>query len=114
MRVRLVSDLKQEAVTIIPGTPFTFPSSDRNMRRTTSVLDSFNKFHKGGHFDEKSLLQPAPSVTHEGEIIPLLNLNLWEHAYLKDYELNREAYVNNFFKNINWNVVLDRIPSKSW
>jgi Fe-Mn family superoxide dismutase len=34
--------------------------------------------------------------------IPLLSLNLWEHAYWMDYGPNKRAYIDNFWDYINW------------
>lgn len=42
----------------------------------------------------------------------LLAMDVWEHAYLHDYGLNRKAYISTFFKHINWDVVAARL-SKS-
>lgn len=36
---------------------------------------------------------------------PLLVMDLFEHAYFTDYQLDKSKYINAFFKNINWNVV---------
>lgn len=47
----------------------------------------------------------------KGQLIgcqPLLVMDVWEHAYLCQYGLDRKAYIENFFKNINWQVVLKR------
>ena len=35
----------------------------------------------------------------------LLVMDVWEHAYMTDYQTNRAAYVEAFFKNINWDAV---------
>lgn len=39
---------------------------------------------------------------------PLLVMDVWEHAYLLDYGLDRAAYINAFFENIDWKVVSKR------
>lgn len=39
---------------------------------------------------------------------PLLIMDVWEHAYLLDYGLDRAAYIDAFFENINWDVVNKR------
>ncbi|NGX57417.1 MAG: Superoxide dismutase [Fe] [Chlamydiae bacterium] len=39
---------------------------------------------------------------------PLVVMDVWEHAYITEYGLNRGKYIEAFFKNINWNVVQDR------
>jgi len=36
---------------------------------------------------------------------PLLVMDVFEHAYLQDYGLNRSAYVQAFMKAIDWSVV---------
>ena len=40
---------------------------------------------------------------------PLLVLDAWEHSYMLDYGLKRPEYLENFFKNIDWNVVDRRL-----
>lgn len=38
-------------------------------------------------------------------MIPILNIDVWEHAYYLDYRNNRKDYINNFLKLINFNEV---------
>jgi len=42
---------------------------------------------------------------------PLLVLDVWEHAYLTEYGLDRAGYIQAFFKNIDWSVVQGRFNS---
>jgi Fe-Mn family superoxide dismutase len=42
---------------------------------------------------------------------PLLVMDVFEHAYLQDYGLNRTAYVQAFMKAINWLVVEQRFDA---
>lgn len=35
--------------------------------------------------------------------IPLLALDVWEHAYYLDYGIDKKSYVENFWKYVNWN-----------
>ncbi len=37
--------------------------------------------------------------------IPLVALDVYEHAYFMDHGVNRKAYIEGFFKNLNWGVV---------
>ena len=65
-------------------------------------------------FPSNSLSRPDPvqsaaeqpidtKVPAEAKVLPLLGLNMWEHAYIMDYGLDREAYVKNFWNAVNWN-----------
>jgi Fe-Mn family superoxide dismutase len=40
---------------------------------------------------------------------PVLVLDMYEHAYQMDFGANATAYIDTFFRNINWGVVLKRI-----
>lgn len=39
---------------------------------------------------------------------PLLVMDVWEHAYLIEYGLDRGAYIDAFIKNIDWNAPMER------
>ncbi len=39
---------------------------------------------------------------------PLLIMDVWEHAYITEYGLNRLGYIQTFLKNINWDIVEKR------
>jgi superoxide dismutase, Fe-Mn family len=41
---------------------------------------------------------------------PLLVMDVFEHAYMTDYQLDRAKYIEAFFKNVNWDVVGKRYP----
>lgn len=40
--------------------------------------------------------------------VPLVVMDVFEHAYVTDYGLDRKAYIEAFFKNLNWKIVLQR------
>ncbi|MDR3623643.1 MAG: superoxide dismutase [Chlamydiales bacterium] len=39
---------------------------------------------------------------------PLLVMDVFEHAYLPDYQLDRAKYIDAFFQNINWEIIEKR------
>jgi Fe-Mn family superoxide dismutase len=43
-------------------------------------------------------------VGHPAGCIPILVMDVFEHAFLTDYGLKRADYIEAFFKNINWAV----------
>jgi Fe-Mn family superoxide dismutase len=49
--------------------------------------------------------------------VPILVMDVWEHAYVLDYGslaaagVGRSAYIEAYFKNINWDVVESRIKN---
>ena len=47
-------------------------------------------------------------VNHPAGCKPLLVMDVWEHAYMLDYQLDRGKYIEAFFNNIDWNEVAAR------
>ncbi|NGX54420.1 MAG: Superoxide dismutase [Fe] [Chlamydiae bacterium] len=43
---------------------------------------------------------------------PILIMDVFEHAYLLDYGLDRGKYIQSFFDNIDWNVVSKRFSEQ--
>jgi len=48
-------------------------------------------------------------VAHLAGCAPLLIMDVFEHAYMTDYQLKRADYIEAFFSNINWSVVEARL-----
>jgi len=46
---------------------------------------------------------------HLAGCTPVLVMDVFEHAYMLDYQLKRADYITAFFKNINWENVEKRI-----
>lgn len=47
-------------------------------------------------------------VNHAAGCKPLLVMDVWEHAYMLDYQLDRGKYIDAFFNNVDWNEVAAR------
>lgn len=41
-------------------------------------------------------------------IKPLLVIDVWEHAFMKDYDTKKAVYIDNILEIINWKFVCDR------
>lgn len=63
------------------------------------------------HTDQ--LVQTWVDEQHLGQLADLdimLALDMWEHSYLRDYvSSDKGKYVDAFFKNLNWEVVSNRL-----
>jgi Fe-Mn family superoxide dismutase len=58
--------------------------------------------------DNKLMITGMPNQMNpyiEGCGTPLLGCDVWEHAYYLKYQNNREKYLTNWFKVINWKLV---------
>src|SRR5215469_10083871 len=56
--------------------------------------------------------QIATDDTQTGvDATPVFVLDMYEHAYQMDYGANATAYIDTFFRNINWDGVLKRIEA---
>lgn len=51
-----------------------------------------------------------PFETEKG--YPLMNLDMWEHAYYLKYKNNKKDYIDNYFKLIDWDKLNYRIELK--
>lgn len=49
----------------------------------------------------------TPLTTGE---IPLLTLDVWEHAYYIDHRNDRESYIEGFWDHVDWEAVVKRLP----
>lgn len=66
---------------------------------------------QGGKLDICSTAnQDNPLMDIEGTCggMPVIGLDVWEHAYYLKYQNRRADYISAFFNVINWNVAADR------
>ena len=65
--------------------------------------------HKGGKLEVCATANQdnplMPGISCEG--IPILGIDVWEHAYYLNYQNRRPDYINAFFNVIDWNKVSD-------
>ena len=50
-------------------------------------------------------------VGHFAGAVPLLVMDVFEHAYIRDYGIKRADYIEVFIKNIDWNVADKRFKN---
>lgn len=48
-------------------------------------------------------------IGHMAGAKPILVMDVFEHAYLTDFQLDRARYIEAFFANINWSMVAERL-----
>lgn len=48
-------------------------------------------------------------VAHLAGCTPVLIMDVFEHAYMTDYQLKRADYIEAFFANVNWKAVESRL-----
>jgi Fe-Mn family superoxide dismutase len=68
---------------------------------------TFMAMNQQGEFHILSLPNGDTPLRHG--LIPILAIDLWEHAYYLDYQHRKKDYLNNLFLIINWKVVSSRI-----
>ena len=91
------------------GTPYYFPRNQLFDLNSAISLDEFSQIQ-----EIKKAVQVQEQKNNSEKVtdwtMPLICVNLWDHAYLHDYGIqNRSKYVENVLNNLNWAVINNRL-----
>lgn len=48
---------------------------------------------------------------YQGDLVPLMNIDVWEHAWYLDYKHVKADYLKEIWKVVNWNRVEQRLKA---
>ncbi|WP_299327721.1 superoxide dismutase [Parasphingopyxis sp.] len=65
----------------------------------------------GDKLEVTSLHDADTPVAHDG-MLPLLTIDVWEHAYYLDFQNDRGAYVDALLEHVNWEFVAQNMDGK--
>ncbi len=80
-----------------------FKAAGKSMRGW--VVVGYNT--RGAHLDFFGL--DTHNMWVPANMVPIVVLDVYEHAYMVDYGIDRAKYLEAFFKNIDWDVVAKRL-----
>ena len=88
---------------------------------TDAAMTRFGSGWAWLYLDQKKELQIGSTPNQDNPLmdvssikgVPLLGLDVWEHAYYLKYQNRRAEYVNNWFGLINWKVVEEILAKNS-
>lgn len=67
-------------------------------------------FHNEGRAEVATCANQDPLEATTG-LVPLVGIDVWEHAYYVDYRNVRPDYVKAVWNVINWKVAADRLAA---
>jgi Fe-Mn family superoxide dismutase len=90
-------------------------------KMTEAAMTRFGSGWAWLYLDEKKALQIGSTPNQDNPLmdvspikgIPLLGLDVWEHAYYLKYQNRRAEYVSNWFSLVNWKFVEERLEKNS-
>lgn len=83
---------------------------------TTAGLSSRGWVITAYDLDEKMLRNYSADAHNLGTVygcVPVIALDVYEHAYFMDHGTNRKAYIEAFFKNLDWGEI-DMMTEGKW
>ncbi len=86
-------------------------------KMTESAMTRFGSGWSWLYLDEQKNLQIGSTPNQDNPLmdvspikgVPLLGLDVWEHAYYLKYQNRRAEYINNWFNLVNWGFVENRL-----
>lgn len=96
-----------------------FGSFDELKKKFTAMTGAIQGSGWGwlGYSKEKMALELSTCANQDPlstkGLIPLLGIDIWEHAYYIDYENRRPDYLANIWRVVNWTNVADRFANAS-
>jgi Fe-Mn family superoxide dismutase len=100
----------------------TFTDYDNfKIKMTEAAMTRFGSGWAWLYLDEKKALQIGSTPNQDNPLMdvspikgmPLLGLDVWEHAYYLKYQNRRAEYVSNWFNLVNWKFVEERLEKNS-
>ncbi|MCL7023702.1 hypothetical protein MKW94_000474 [Papaver nudicaule] len=100
---KLVQKMNSEGAAL-QGSGWVWLGLDKEMKRLVVQTTANQKCIHWNHNDVSYLRHPSqdPLVTKGPTLVPLLGVDVWEHAYYLQYKNVKPDYLKNIWKVINW------------